>query len=259
MSGRRDPSVRSRYAFALMLVAVAACADACVKPMLGNASGVVFLLDYSKSFAPYSAGDLAGLEKTTNAMIQLVTQGALRQPAKFLWAAFGDDGLQPLLPCGPARIFKQKLTVGVAVEDGSADIAVGARLETIQDLETWFDVCLSAVRATSQKPQQYTDVTGALKFGSDALDDISEQRVLIVFSDFLEDRVPQSQSTPLKLGASRVLLLWRPGLDDQKQSARTSRRVEQWQEVVTGAGASRVCTKIAHGLSEGEIASCLWN
>lgn len=215
------------------------------------------LLDYSKSFAPYSAGDVAALSEANKSIIQMVRAGSLAQPVKILWAAFGDNGLQPFEPCGPARVFSQRLTAQ-ASEQGSTKAVSAERLTSVDKLESWLSVCVAAVRATSQSPQQFTDISGALAFAADAVDDVGDDRVVVLFSDLLEDLPPNRQRPALKLTKTKVLLIWRPGLDDQKQPAAVSQRVEEWRKRLEEAGSSRVCAKAAPGLTEGEISSCLW-
>jgi hypothetical protein len=239
----------------LILGACLICISGCAKPLIGNSSAVIVLLDYSKSFAPFDNSDIAALGEINKSIVQMVRVGSLAQPVKILWAGFGDNGLKPLEPCGPARVFGQTLT-GHANDQNSAK--VGERLTNIADLQTWLSVCLSAVRATSQSTQQFTDISGALMFASDAAEDIREDHVIIVFTDLLEDLPPNRQIPPLKLNKAKVLLVWRPGLDDQQQPAAVSKRVEDWRKKLESAGASRTCTKASQGISEGEISSCLW-
>src|SRR3977135_521638 len=107
---------------ALVLVAFA-LPSACIQPLVGNASAVTILLDYSRSFAPYSRADIAALNETAKAVTGMVRGGSLQQPLKLLWVAFGDNGLQPLEPCGPARIFQQRLTGDAGTTGKSPDPA----------------------------------------------------------------------------------------------------------------------------------------
>src|SRR5690606_26854208 len=75
----------------------------------GNASAAVVLLDLSQTFAPYREGDRIALEEIGALLAQAIQTGSLKQPAKVLWAGFGDDGLSPMRPCGPPLVFAQKL------------------------------------------------------------------------------------------------------------------------------------------------------
>jgi hypothetical protein len=259
----RSPEVSSqrlhiRYVVAIAWLLTAGCSSACPKPLLGNSSGVVVLLDYSKSFAPYSVEDAAALAETNRAIVQMVRTGALAQPVKILWAAFGDNGLRPLLPCGPARVFSQSLTGRRSGQNPLPSVVSAEPLSKLEQLESWLSVCVNAVRSTSQTTEQFTDISGALMFGSDAIQDISDARVIVLFTDLLEDQPPNRKQHDLKMGDARLLLLWRPGLDDEKQPAAVSQRVEDWRKRLGSVGASRVCAKAAQGLTEGEISSCLW-
>jgi hypothetical protein len=215
------------------------------------------LLDYSKSFAPYSVEDFAALEEVRKSIVQMVRAGSLPQPAKILWAAFGDNGLRPLEPCGPPRVFSQSLTART-IDRVAGKAPAAERLTRIGDLESWLSECVTVVRATSYSTQQFTDISGAFAFAADAVEDVSDARIVIVFTDLLEDLPPNRQRPTLNLAKAKILLVWRPGLDDQKQPAAASRRVEEWRKKLEAAGASRVCAKAAQGLTEGEITSCLW-
>jgi hypothetical protein len=230
----------------------------CAKPLIGNSSAVIILLDYSKSFAPYANGDMAALNEVKKSITQAVRDEQLSQPVKILWAAFGDDGLQPLEPCGPARVFSQTLTGGQQDGKTLAKLESAERLTTIKSLESWLDACATAVRSTSQSTQQYTDISGALMFASDAVEDIRDNRIIVLFTDLLEDLPPSRQQTAWKIRKAKVLLVWRPGMDDQKEPSAVPQRVDAWRMKLEAAGANRVCSKTAEGLTEGEISSCLW-
>jgi hypothetical protein len=258
---RQSLSHRSRAHRGPWLLICGACliwVSSCAKPLIGNSSAVIVLLDYSRSFAPFDNGDIAALGEVNKSIVQMVRVGTLPQPVKILWAAFGDNGLKPLEPCGPARVFGQTLT-GHTNDQNLSKSNLEGRLTNIVDLQSWLSVCLSAVRATSQSPQQFTDISGALMFASDAAEDIREDHIIVVFTDLLEDLPPNRQVPPLKLNKAKMLLVWRPGLDDQKQPAAVSKRVEDWRNKLERAGASRVCSKASQGISEGEISSCLWH
>jgi hypothetical protein len=153
-------------------------------------------------------------------------------------------------------VFSQRLTGGSSEPGGGKKGS--DRLNSIGELESWLGVCATAVRATSQTTSQFTDITGALTFGADAVSDVSDERVIVLFTDLLDDLPRNRQRAPLKLPSARVLLIWRPGLDDQKQPEKLSARIDQWRARLEEAGASRVCAKAAQGLTEGEISSCLW-
>jgi hypothetical protein len=244
-------------ALAVCLLA-AGCGGAWPKPLVGNGSAVVVLLDYSKSFAPYTASDTAALTEVSRAIVQMTRSAALAQPVKVLWTAFGDNGLRPLEPCGPPRIFSQRLTGSPSPARDGDPLAPGEPITRIDGLESWLAVCVSAIRATSQSTQRFTDISGALMFGAEAVEDIREARLIVLFTDLLEDQPPNRKPPTVRLDGSRVLLVWRPGLDDERQPTDVTRRVDEWRTKLTAAGASRVCTKAAQGLTEGEVSTCLW-
>jgi hypothetical protein len=231
-----------------ILFALFACLSAC-KPEVGNRSAIVLLLDYSKSFAPYTKADEAALRETNRFISKIIRNSAMPQPVKILWTAFGDDGLRPLEPCGPPRVIDIIISGRKSTTEG---------IDHFDKLEAWLSVCLSAVRATSQITQKFTDISGALVFASDAVEDVSDERLIIVFSDLLEDLPSDRQMPKFNLKGAKVLLIWRPGMDDQQQPLVVQQRVESWRKKLETSGASRVCSKAAQGLTEGELSACLW-
>ena len=244
----------------------ATCARACPTEVEGNAGGVLVLLDYSKTFAPYTTQDAAAIAEIGRAVIRMIDNASLQQPTKIHWAAFGDNGLEPKQPCGPAIVFRQKVLTGA--KDPTRDPAKDGPLRRVSEksaLESWFSVCLDAIRATSQKAEEFTDISGALVFAADDMKDVGSDnpkgdasRLIVVFSDFNEDLPPSRQrGLPLKLVKSRVLLVWRPGLNDQAQPAIVPQRVAEWAKKLEEAGASRVCSKIMAGVTAPDISSCL--
>lgn len=255
MTSTRKPSRTARLSWLALALLASAFAAACVQPLVGNAGAVTILLDYSRSFAPYSRADIAALNETAKAVVGMVRGGSLQQPLKLLWVAFGDNGMQPLEPCGPARVFQQRLTGDAGTTVKSPDAA--ERLTSVAKLEAWFSDCGEAIQATSQSTQQFTDISGAMAFAADTVQDVRGDRVIVVFSDLLEDLPPRRKLPAFRLDDVKVLLIWRPGLDDRKQPVATPERVDQWRTRIEQAGASRVCAKAAQGLTEGEISSCL--
>ena len=60
------------------------------------------------------------------------------------------------------------------------------------------------------------------------------------------------------LSGTRVLMIWRPGLDDMKNLTEVLGRVAQWRQRFKAAGASWVCELPVPGLTPDDIVSCAW-
>jgi hypothetical protein len=214
----------------------------------GNASGVVVLMDYSATFAPYRAEDEALLREIGSGVASMIVDRSLPQPVKIVWAAFGSVGLQPLQPCGPPRTFRQTFTRRLDTRD---------EINSRESLTRWFAACHASVMATSHKTEQYTDVSGALAFAADAVQDVLQERVIVLFSDLRED-LPAGQSVAeVNLRGSRVLLIWRPGLDDRDDPNVVSRRAQEWRARLLKTGATIVCARASQAITAADMTRCL--
>lgn len=238
------------------LIGCAPCLASCAKPQVGNLSAAVILLDYSKSYAPYTAQDEAVLGEVNKSISRLIRVNELAQPVKTLWAAFGDNGLQPILPCGPARVFRQAIT-GPTQNEKKEGVGATETIDNIAELEAWLSACVTTSRSLSQVPHQFTDISGALAFAGNALSDIQGTRIVVLFSDLREDLpIGRSKATP-QLENAKIMLIWRPGLDDQKQPSEMQQRLVEWEKRLASLGASKVCARQAQAVTEGDLSSCL--
>jgi hypothetical protein len=223
------------------------------KPLVGNQSAVVVLLDYSKTFAPYDDADVAALKQVSGAVAQSLRVGSLKQPTKILWAAFGDDGRSPIRPCGPPVVFRQSLTKR---KDAASD---DTEYTKITDLTAWMDACFASIKATSHWAQQFTDVTGALAFAGDAVKDAAGTKLVIVYSDLLEDLHKDRKSGEFRIDGAKLALIWRPGRDDKRQPSEVEGRVAEWRQKLRQAGAGKVCSSQVQSITAGDLLTCLFN
>ena len=237
----------SRWVIALAML-TSSCAAGCAM-LQGNASGVVILLDYSATFAPYGAADAALLREIQGAITAMVSERALPQPTKIVWAAFGNVGLSPQSPCGPPRIFRQSITGRRGDSDN--------QINDLKELKASFETCAKAIVATSTNTHQFTDVTGALSFAGSAVEDARQVKLIVVFSDLREDLPAGRSATELGLQGSRVLLVWRPGKDDADNPNAVANRAQEWRVRILKAGANVVCARPSAGLTAPDIARCL--
>lgn len=238
-------------AFAL---SCAACAEGCPKVQAGNATSIVVLLDFSETFAPYGATDTPAIHALASAIMELVRNGQLEQPAKIVWAAFGNNGLQPILPCGPPRVFQQNLRAALEPEDKAAE-----KIQTVEALQAWLDVCVQAVMDVSKSAQRFTDISGALAFASNAIEGTRSNKLVFLYSDLREDLPDGRQAQVFDLHAASVVVAWRPGRDDEKQPEVVPARLNAWREQFKVSNVGRICAKPAQSLTVGDITGCLSN
>jgi hypothetical protein len=214
-------------------------------------SAAAVMLDISKTFAPYDESDLHALEQVSRAISRSVEVGALHQPVKVIVAAFGNDGLSPALPCGPALTFKQTL---VQAQDQSAAEKATSKIE---EFKSWLLTCPALVRVHSATAESYTDIHGALLFAAKATADASGRKLIVMYSDMFEDLPPNQKPAAYELGGADVVMLWRPGLDDRESPGQVYERVKDWKSKLTTAGASRVCDASIKSVTSEDILSCL--
>jgi hypothetical protein len=207
------------------------------------------LLDFSKTFAPYTEQDVSALTEIVATVEDLVRTGQLEQPSKILVAAFGNDGLSPVRPCGPARVFRQKLVQSGTPADGN--------VTKIKDLHDWLVSCVKTVKALSNDAQQFTDISGALSFAGASNREINGAKILIIYTDFREDLPPGQQPPSFNLKDNGVVIVSRPGLDDTSQPAALLARVADWSDRLKKAGAKRICHSSSQSITKNDIVGCL--
>ena len=234
-----------------VLLAFSACASACPKEIVGNESASVILLDFSRTFAPYGEADAAALREMGAVLSAALAAGLLEQPAKVLWAAFGDQGMSPILPCGPPIVFRQQLT---KPRTSSADVLASTKVE---DFKTATQECVKAVMVQSVAAQQFTDVSGALAFATSATKSAKQRRLIQIYSDLKEDLPADRERVDYDLSGNDIVLIWKPGSDDLKQPAEVQRRIHTAEETFRERGAARVCSMSAQSITSGDILSCL--
>jgi hypothetical protein len=228
---------------ALLLILVA-----CGSPPAGPAASIVILVDYSRSFAPLGEEDKPALAVIRQA-VEKASVDQLQQPVKILWSVIGDESLNPFQPCKESKSFEVKI-IGTSAAPPNTLINVG-------QLRGWLEACTAAVIAFSKSPQQYTDISGAVAFASANAKSAHSERILIIFSDFLEDLPPGHMPTALELGGERVVMLWRSGLDDHSDPAAIVQRLGEWEKRLQNAGAKSTCVRPAIGLAADDLSPCL--
>jgi hypothetical protein len=209
------------------------------------------MLDFSKTFAPYDAQDEAAISEVGKAIVAGVRSGWLVPPVKLEWAAFGDQGLSPSAPCGPPLVFTPRLTAP-QVDSPEAKVS-----RDIDQFGTSIGECAKAVVALSHSAQTYTDVSGAIAFAGKAVADARTKRLVVIYSDLLEDLPQNRQRSTYDLRGDFVLVIWRPGLDDRKQPAEVQKRVAAALQHYRQLGAVRVCDSPVQSITAGDVMGCL--
>ena len=226
-------------------------ASSCNGPVEGTRSSLIVLVDYSKSFAPLGPEDRPALQAVTQIVRKLANE-RLEQPVKILWSIIGNESLRPLQPCGPAKSFTLKLTGRTS---GTGD----QELISQPELKDWLETCTDAVASLSQNNvQEFTDISGAVAFAAANGESVQTDRLLVIFSDFIEDLPPKHTATPFTLHGERVMMLWRPGSQDHQAPSAMMHRLEDWRARFTAAGAKATCTRPVLGLSADDVPPCLW-
>ncbi len=211
----------------------------------GARSGVLILVDFSRSFTPLTAHDRRTLSILGQAAQRLAQRG--EQPVKIQWGAITDESKRAPKLCGGPRMFQQTFTT---LRRTPEEYVTNAK-----DLNRWAaEVCPDAIVATSQAtPTPFTDITGAVSLAIDSMNAVVGQRFLFVFSDFLEDRPQPTVASVGNLSGYRVLLAWRAGVDSLRD---IDSRLEQWRTRFQQAGA-HVCVQPVVSLTPDDIVACV--
>lgn len=236
----------------LSVVLLAACSPRDCGPTTaptGISAGIVILVDFSESFAPYGELDKKALRTLGDAATSLATR--LSPPVKLQWAPIVADSRRAGPICGGPRLFQQSMT-----NLGQRSVDAGSLVTSRKDLETWArDVCPDVLVETSKKARSpYTDITGAIAMAADSLTEVSESRILFIYSDFLEDKPLPSVETLRPLDGFRVVLVWRAGLDSMQNM---DQRLERWSAALKASGVPAVCIQPAASLLAVDVVSCV--
>jgi hypothetical protein len=243
---------RSKLATCVLVTVIAAqlCAW-CISPIslvaqapAQTGTSVVILVDFSRSFVPLTQPDQRALEKLVDSVSLAST--SWDQPVTFSWAAISSSSLSPLRPLsnGPCRTFEvsQKL---IKNQNDMDDTALRNRLENCvhEVMEA------SAVRSNSAS---YTDISGAIRLATEG--NPGSERNLVILSDFKEELAPGAKRVPLRLHGERVLLIHRPGTDDNHGTvAGYLQRIDSWKNDLRAQGAAQVLSMPVFGVTTHRI------
>jgi hypothetical protein len=245
------PSFNLRTLLGIIAIGIQVGCTSCMNATVGNESAVTVMFDFSKTFAPYDLQDETAISQVGEMIVDAIKSGWLTPPVKVQWAAFGDQGLSPSAPCGPPLVLRPTLT---PTQSTGLDSKV---LHNVKQFEIAIGQCAKAVRALSHSAEAYTDVSGAMAFAAKAVAEAKTKRVVVIYSDLLEDLPSGRQPSTYDLAGDDVIVVWRPGLDDRRQPVEVQKRVEAASKAYRERGAARVCDFPVQSITDGDVMACL--
>ena len=235
---------------AVVIAAIFPLAAACAQKHPGNRTGTVLIVDFSQTFAPLTKDDASALERVFDSLELATRRKRLETPTKIYVTTLGDTSLSPPSPCGPAIVFQPKMFTTAADEQ---------MVTSYEALRTKLGVCKDALVALSaNNTERFTDISGAVALAQGNLKAIQGEKLLVLYSDFLEDLPPTQTVAAFELDGTRVLMVWRPGLDDTANRTMALARLASWEERFRQSGAASVCQLSVSGLTAPDIVACVW-
>ncbi len=224
------------------------CAPAATTGTPPPQTTVCFLIDLSESFCPLTSPDSSAIDQLA-AAVEAQCKTAWRSPVYLYWVAIADPSQLPIEPCGPAVTFQPSL-LNLQSKRGI--------YSTLPRLHNWFAACRRVLLAASNRAYKYTDISGAIARAAAIGAAVDGQRLLFIYSDFLED-LPKDYPPPAyELKGTSVVLLYRePRSGESRTIGEVQQRVTQWSGRLHAAGASRVSSLPVLGLQAGMIAKAL--
>jgi hypothetical protein len=214
-------------------------------------TSVTILVDFSRSVVPLATPDERALKALTAAISDLAG-GSWTPPIKISWAAISSSSLAKLPafndgPCEPLE-FEQKL---IKAEKAMDKPALKNRLSKCVDQ-------IKAASAIASNWTQWTDISGAIRLATESARDAAGEKILVIYSDFREDLPPGTKAVPIKLYGEQVLLINRPGTDDNKATvSEYLERINHWTDDLKGHGASQAHNIPVFGATQARLINSL--
>jgi len=104
----------------------------------------------------------------------------------------------------------------------------------------------------------YTDISGALAEASKMSPNNSDNRVLIILSDFHEELLPGSKKADYSFSGERVILLHRPGTDEPQDIEGYMNRINTWKRKLLERKASAVVAIPVFAVTESRLKSAMF-
>jgi len=220
-----------------------------------SGTSAVVLIDFSKSFpASYrSDGSIVyGFrledQRALDALATVLAELASGTPTfKTVWTQIQTSSMTENPLCPPIEM-TQRI---IKREDA---------LTTQEQLRDTLKKCVSTVMLQGKdqnKLGNYTDISGAIAMASDISSGQYTERILVILSDFLEDLPSGSAPARFKLNGERVILLHRPGTDEQESISGYLGRIEGWKQKLLQCGAKTVATLPVFAVSETRLRAAL--
>jgi hypothetical protein len=185
---------------------------------------VTVLLDFSASFAPFTANDAAALQ----AIKEVIGRKATHEWAgttQVLVRKIGTSSVLNAPLCEPVTYAPHIVGSGNDQDSFQEGLAKCLGSPTKANLQT--------------KGEDYTDISGAIELASQATQSLPGTKLILILSDFVEQQAPKAQAAKLKLNREHIIMLHRPGLDDKSIPSHLS-RISEWHKTLVGAGAGAV-------------------
>jgi hypothetical protein len=209
-------------------------------------TSVVTLLDFSKSFAPFTKADERAIREVAAATRELAER-EWSSPVAVIWSKIQTASLLSRPLCGPLP-FRQTLIRREGTPDANS---LGERL----------DACANAVLDAANRPSErsdYTDISGAIGMAAQQGSSVGARKVLIILSDFVEELPLGSAAVQLRLNGERILLLYRGGSEKQvADGADVLARVSRWRRALMDAGAHSVLSLPVFGVTRQRLMRAL--
>lgn len=208
-------------------------------------TSVTVLVDLSASFAPLTANDVTALRATFAALEDKATH-AWPGATQIMVRKIGTASVMNSPLC-PPMVHEAKLV-------GSGD----AGEEFRKQLSDCVDRTVKTRPIETPSGDRYTDISGAIAASVQAAESVPDRKILVLFSDLVEQEAPSVPSTTLSLHGERVILIHRPGLDDRTLGDHAE-RTRTWEQKLKAAGASQVTDIPEEWVTSGLISRVLDN
>ncbi|HXG06027.1 MAG TPA: hypothetical protein VNI77_01715 [Nitrososphaera sp.] len=218
-------------------------------------ASVVVLIDFSKSFpASYrSDGSMVygfRLEdhRALDALVTVLAELASGTPTfKTVWTQIQTSSITQNPVCPPIE-----MTHGIIKREHA--------LTTREQLRDTLKKCVATVMLQGKdqnKLGNFTDISGAIAMAADIGSAQYTERILVIISDFLEDLPPGSTPAHFQLNGERVVLLHRPGTDEQENISAYLSRIQGWKQKLLQHGAKTVASLPVFAVSETRLRAAL--
>lgn len=215
-------------------------------------TSVIVLVDVSASFAPFSPEDIAAMRGIAQAIEGMaIKDPRWKVPIYLHWRKVGSPKSNTTHLCGDPQEYRPTLP-GMRKRRNSHENELRSR----QELSTWLKVCVDRIAENKSRLDAYTDLSGAIAIATQVSRAVPGIKVLVIFSDFMEDLPPDTQPSSFTLNGEVVVLVSRPSSKATDSLRKLETRLTTWTQRFAQNGASKVCQRSVTGLQPGIITSC---